>query len=94
MAADARFLEALERGGATSASSAVPLTARTPLETFRLARLIRVGRIHEAPPNGYFYDFEAAAEARRAARVGQMMAGLMLLVFAAMAFFLFRHLTS
>ncbi len=94
LAADARFLEALERARATSPALAIPLVASNPLEKFRLARLIRIGRIREAPPKGYYLDLEAADATRHAARVGQAMAVLMLLVFAAMAFFLYRHPTG
>jgi len=91
-AAERRVIERLRGLGAVSRESAQPLSGLSPMESRRLARMVRLGVAGEVSPGVYYLDPEAL-EAREAvhSRVRVFAFMLLVVVLIALGLVLFTH---
>jgi hypothetical protein len=91
-AAERRVVERLRQLGATSPDSAQQLPGLSPIESRRLARLVRLGVAGEISPGMYYLNVEAMRE-REAARqpVRVFLLGLLFIALLLLGLFLSTH---
>jgi hypothetical protein len=90
--AERRVIERLRALGAVSRESAKPVSGLSPLESRRLAHLVRLGVAGEVSPGVYYLDLEAL-ETREVvrARVRVFAFTLLVIVLIALGLVLFTH---